>query len=143
MDQETRIDENSIKENLRKAREERGLTQSEIADSLEISVTAYQKIESGKTRILNKNFSKCAETLGVSIPELVVGFKPVKDAESTIADMKESYGMKMRVQESGYIQEIQRRDREIERLNGVIKDKEETINTQKLLIGQLMAKFKD
>ncbi|MBR5176500.1 MAG: helix-turn-helix transcriptional regulator [Bacteroidales bacterium] len=143
MDQETRIDENAIKENLKKTREERGITQAEIAESLKISVTAYQKIERGKTRILNKNFSKCAETLGVSIPELVMGFKPIRDAEDRIADMKESYGMKMRVQERGYIQEIQQRDREIERLNGIIKDKDDTINTQKLLISQLMSKFKD
>ena len=143
MDQETRIDESAIKENLKKTREERGITQAEIAESLKISVTAYQKIEKGKTRILNKNFSKCAETLGVSIPELVMGFKPIRDAENRIADMEESYGMKMRIQERGYIQEIQQRDREIERLNGIIKDKDDTINTQKLLISQLMSRFKD
>ncbi len=143
MDQETRIDESAIKENLKKTREERGITQAEIAESLKISVTAYQKIEKGKTRILNKNFSKCAETLGVSIPELVMGFKPIRDAENRIADMEESYGMKMRVQEMGFIQEIQQRDREIERLNGIIKDKDDTINTQKLLINQLMSRFKD
>ena len=143
MDQETRIDESAIKENLKKTREERGITQAEIAESLKISVTAYQKIEKGKTRILNKNFSKCAETLGVSSPELVMGFKPIRDAENRIADMEESYGIKMRVQERGYIQEIQQRDREIERLNGIIKDKDDTINTQKLLISQLMRRFKD
>ena len=51
--------------------------------------------------------------------------------------------MKMRIQERGYIQEIQQRDREIERLNGIIKDKDDTINTQKLLISQLMSRFKD
>ena len=143
MDQETRIDESAIKENLKKTREERGITQAEIAESLKISVTAYQKIERGNTRILNKNFSKCAETLGVSIPELVMGFKPIRDAENRIADMEESYGIKMRVQERGYIQEIQQRDREIERLNGIIKDKDDTINTQKLLISQLMSRLKD
>ena len=79
----------------------------------------------------------------MSIPELVMGFKPIRDAENRIADMEESYGIKMRVQERGYIQEIQQRDREIERLNGIIKDKDDTINTQKLLISQLMSRFKD
>ena len=48
----------------------------------------------------------------------------------------------MKVQESGYLNEIQSRDREIERLKGIIKDKEDTISTQKLLIDQLMGRLK-
>lgn len=143
MDPETIMDESTIRENLRKAREERGFTQAIMADTLDISVTAYQKIESGKTRILNKNFSRCAEALGVSMSELVNGFVPVKDAAETFADMKESYGMKLRVQENGYLMEIQRRDREIERLNEIIKDKDVAIESQKMLIDQLMSRFKD
>ena len=137
------MDERTIRENLRKAREERGYTQAAMADTLDISVTAYQKIESGKTRILNKNFSKCAEALGVSMTELVNGFVPIKEAAATFEDMKESFGMRLRVQENGYLQEIQRRDREIERLNEIIKDKEVAIQSQKLLIDQLMSRFKD
>ncbi|MBQ5978477.1 MAG: helix-turn-helix transcriptional regulator [Bacteroidales bacterium] len=143
MDAETIMDESTIRENLRKAREGRGLTQADMADSLDISVTAYQKIESGKTRILNKNFSKCAEALGVSMTELVVGYVPVKDAAATLEDMRESFGMRLRVQENGYIQEIQERDREIARLKEIIKDKDVAIESQKLLIGQLMSRFKD
>lgn len=137
------MDESTIRENLRKAREERGLTQADMADSLDISVTAYQKIESGKTRILNKNFSKCAEALGVSMTELVVGYVPVKDAAATFADMKESFGMRLRVQENGFIQEIQQRDREIARLKEIIQDKDVAIESQKMLISQLMSRFKD
>ena len=143
MDAETILDESTIRENLRKAREERGYTQAARADSLDISVIAYQKIESGKTRILNKNFSKCAEALGLSMSELVNGFIPVKDAAATFADMKESYGMRLRVQENGYLLEIQRRDREIERLKEIIKDKDVAIESQKLLIDQLMSQLKD
>lgn len=142
MDDATRMDESTIRENLKKARNSLGYTQADVADSIDISVTAYQKIESGKTRILNKNFSKCADTLGISLSELVNGFKPVRDAEAEIADVKESYGLKMRVQESGYLSEIQARDREIERLKEIIKDKEETITTQKLLIQHLTSQAK-
>ena len=71
MDNGTTLDETLIRENLRKARNSRGLTQSKVAESLDISLTAYQKIESGKTRIINPHFTKCADTFGVSLSELV------------------------------------------------------------------------
>ena len=137
----TIMDEITIRENLKKARISSGLTQSEMAERIGISVTAYQKIESGRTRILNPNFSKCADILGVSLSELVNGFVAVRDAEAVIADVRESYGLKMRVQETGYLNELQSKDREIGRLQEIIKDKQETIATQKLLIEQLMSRF--
>lgn len=140
-DDVTRMDEDTIRENLRNERIALGKTQAQMADNIGISVTAYQKIESGKTRILNANFAKCAEALGLSLSELVNGFVPVRDAEATIADVRESYGIKMRVQESGYLNEIHERDREIARLKETIQDKEDTISTQKLLIGQLMGRL--
>ena len=138
MGDETKMDESTIRENLRKARTALGYTQAEVAESLEISTTAYQKIESGKTRILNRNFSRCAEALGLSLSELVNGFKPVKDVEATLKEAQKSFGLKMRVMEQGYKSEIQARDKEIERLQIMIKDKDDNIATQKILIGQLM-----
>ena len=137
----TIMDEITIRENLKRARISSGLTQTEMAEKIGISVTAYQKIESGRTKILNTNFSKCAEVLGVSLSELVNGFVPVRDAAAVIEDVRESYGLKMRVQESGYLNEIQNKDREIGRLKDVIKDKEDTIATQKLLIDQLLSRL--
>lgn len=133
MDEETRMDENTIRENLKRAREERGITQAHLADSIDISVTAYQKIENGKTRILNPNFSKCAETLGISLSELVNGFKPVRDAHATIEDVKESYGLRMRAQEKGYLSELHLKDLEIEHLKETIRQMEETITALKML----------
>jgi transcriptional regulator with XRE-family HTH domain len=137
----TLMDEITIRENLKRARVSSGLTQTEMAERIGISVTAYQKIESGRTRILNTNYSKCAEVLGVSLSELVNGFVPVRDAAAVIEDVRESYGLKMRVQESGYLNEVQNKDREIGRLKDVIKDKEDTIATQKLLIDQLLSRL--
>ena len=141
MGDETILDESTLRENLKKARTVNGYTQAEIAESLEISVTAYQNIESGKTRILNRNYSRCAGKLGLSLSELVNGFKPIKDAEAALNDVKESYGLKMRVLEQGYAREIQNREREIERLKERIKDKDDTIASQKLLIDELMGRL--
>ena len=137
MDNGTTLDETLIRDNLRKARNSRGLTQSKVAESLDISLTAYQKIESGKTRIINPHFTKCADTFGVSLSELVLGYEPVKDARQTLNDMEESYGAKMIVQEKGYLQEIRERDQEIERLKEAIQDKDRIIYNQELLIKHL------
>ena len=135
------LDESTLRENLKKARKSFDYTQSELAESIGISVTAYQKLEKGKTRILNKNFSKCAEVLGVSLAVLVNGFTPIKDAEARLADVKETYGLKMKVQESSYLDEIQAKDKEIERLKETIAEKDGTIFTQKYLIKQLVSKL--
>ena len=141
MDDETKMDESTIRENLRNARTARGLTQAEIAERLEISVTAYQKIESGRTRILNKHFARCAETLGISVLELVNGFKPVKDAAALLTDAEESYLLKMKVQQQGFLTEIHSRDLEIASLKESVRDKDNTIATQKLLIDELMRRL--
>ena len=136
------MDENIIRKNLKQKRLELRYTQSEVADRLDISVTAYQKIERGRTRILNRNYTKCADTFGVSLSELINGFEPVKDAAAALEEARVTYGLKMKVQESDYLSKIQSRDREIERLKEIIKDKEDTIATQKLLIDQLMSRLK-
>ena len=142
MEEETRLDENIIRKNLKQKRLELRYTQSEVADRLDISVTAYQKIERGRTRILNRNYTKCADTFGVSLSELINGFEPVKDAAAALEEARVTYGLKMKVQESDYLSKIQSRDREIERLKEIIKDKEDTIATQKLLIDQLISRLK-
>ena len=141
MENATIMDENTIRENLKKARNSSGLTQANMAEKLGISVTAYQKIENGRTRVLNSNFEKCTRALGISLSELVNGFVPVRNAEAVITDVRESYGLKMRVQEKGYLNELRNKDREIARLNDVIKDMNGTIATQKLLIDQLMSRL--
>ena len=47
------MDDATIKNNLEKKRNELGLSQTEMARRLEISLNAYRKLEKGKTRILN------------------------------------------------------------------------------------------
>ena len=139
----TLLDESTMRENLRKARISRGLTQAQVADILEISVTAYQKMEQGKTRLINENYLRCAGTFGISASELVNGYKPVRDASATIADMEQSYNEKIREKDKDYIEAIQLRETEIGRLKEIIKDKEQIISTQALLITQLMKNNKD
>ncbi len=128
------MDDATIKGNLEKKRNELGLSQTEMARRLEISLNAYRKLEKGKTRILNEHVEKFAEKTGVSVAELVNGFEPINSAIAGLNDVKESYDKKLRVLEDGYIKEIAMLKAEIERLNEKISDKDEIISTNRKLI---------
>ena len=137
MDDDHILDEATLKGNLLKARLASGLTQAKVAKLLDISLPAYQKIEHGKTRILNENFFKCAELFGMSSAELVNGYEPERNATAIFAVLKQSYGDKMIELEKHYINEIQIREMEIRRLRESIQDKDRIISTQELLIERL------
>ena len=56
---------------IKKLRKFKGITQGVMADRLNLSLRAYQKIESGKTRIDIERIRQIAEILGVSVSDLV------------------------------------------------------------------------
>lgn len=132
-----------MRENLRAARIASGLSQAAVADILGISVPAYQRLEKGKTHLLNEHYQQCAEIFGISLAELINGFKPVRNADAVLTDMRESYGRKFKEQESGHLTEIRLREQEMERMIDSLKEKDDLIATQKLLIDQLMKMKKD
>lgn len=136
------MDDVTIKNNLEKKRNELGLSQTEMARRLEISLNAYRKLEKGRTRILNEHIEKFAETTGTSVAELVNGFEPIDSVAAGLNDVKETYDRKFRVLEDGYIKEITVLKAEIERLNEKIKDKDEIINTNRMLIKRYRAELK-
>ena len=128
------MDNATIKNNLVKKRNELGLSQTEMARRLEISLNAYRKLEKGKTRILNEHVEKFAEKTGTSVAELVNGFEPINSAMAGLNDVKENYDKKLRVLEDGYIKEIAMLKAEIERLNEKLRDKDEIISINRKLI---------
>ena len=132
-----------MRENLRAARIASGLSQAAVAGILGISVPAYQRLEKGKTHLLNEHYQQCAEIFGISLAELINGFKPVRNADAILTDMRESYGRKIKEQESGHLTEIRLREQEMERMIDSLKEKDDLIATQKLLIDQLMKMKKD
>ncbi len=128
------MDDATIKSNLEKKRNELGLSQTEMARRLEISLNAYRKLEKGRTRILNEHVGRFAEKAGVSVAELVNGFEPISSAQVGLDDVKENYDRKLRVLEDGYVKEIAVLKAEIERLNDKLNDKDEIINANRRLI---------
>ena len=120
------LDDRIMGENLRKARMARGMTQTEIAERVNISLTAYQKIESGKTRIINKTYEKCAAVLGIPLVELVNGLMPIMDSVEVLEDVREEY-----------LSKIDQLSDKLASLEDTLRDKEKLIYTQELMIEHL------
>ena len=120
------LDNRMMGENLRKARTARGMTMTELAKRLEISLPAYRKIESGQTRIINSHYEKCAEILGIPLIELINGFMPVMDSAGVFEDAR-----------AEYLSRIDQLSDKVASLETTLQDKDRLIYTQELLIEHL------
>lgn len=130
------MDDTSIKRNLLKKRISMGITQSEMAERLGMSITAYRKLEKGPTRMLNEHLEKFSEVVGITLAELVNGFEPIDSVESGLDEMKVSYDSKLESIQKNYRDEIQVLRKENERLRDKLADKEELLRTKDQLIAQ-------
>ena len=89
------MDNNSIKQNIRKARTKRQITQEEMAARLGISLTAYRDLEKGGTSVVHGNIIKMAEILETSTEEIVLGYHPSELEAGTLEDVRTQYGSKI------------------------------------------------
>lgn len=120
------MDNFTIKDNIRRRRKERKLTQEEMADMLDISLTAYRDLEKGNTNIVNSNVIRIAELLDTSTEELVLGYHPVQAPGKLIEDMRSEYGNRINVME-----------RRIADLEKLVESQEETIRSKNEIITML------
>ena len=120
------MDNTSIKENIRKFRKERKMTQEEMAHLLGISVTAYRDLERGNTSIMNAHVLKIAELLETSTEELVLGYRPVQMPGKKLEEMQAEYSEKITALET-----------EIEYLRKLVKSLEEAIAAKNQVIEML------
>ena len=120
------MDNTSIKENIRKIRKERKMTQEEMADMLGISITAYRDLERGSTSIMNGNVLRMAELLQTSTEELVLGYRPIQMP-----------GKKLEEIQAEYSERIDELEKENEFLKKLVKSLEETIATKTQIIEML------
>jgi transcriptional regulator with XRE-family HTH domain len=120
------MDNTSIKENIRKIRKQRKMTQEEMAHLLGISVTAYRDLERGNTSIMNAHLLKIAELLETSSEELVLGYRPVQMPGKKLEDVQAEYSEKVMALE-----------KEIDYLRKLVKSLEETIATKNQIIEML------
>ena len=124
------MDNNSIKDNIRRLRKQRKLTQEEMALQLGISLTAYRDFEKGKTSILHYNLMKIASLLETPTEEVLLGYKPSQIEGAQLKDVEEEY--------AGKIQTLERRITDLEKL---VLSKEETIRNMSEIILMLKQKL--
>ena len=120
------MDNSSIKDKIRKVRKARKITQEELADRLDISLTAYRDLEKGSTNIVNANVIRLAELLGTSTEELFLGYRPVQAPGKLLEDVRSEYG--------GKIESMERRIADLEKL---VMSLEDTIATKNEIIALL------
>ncbi len=114
------MENSTIKDNIRKIRKSRKLTQEEMAHRMNISLTAYRDLEKGRTSIVNENLSKIAELLNTSTEEIVLGYRPVQADGRQVEEVQAEYGEHIAV--------LQRRIRDLEELVRTLKENVETKN---------------
>ena len=106
------MDNNSIKDNIRRIRKRSGMTQEDMAHKLGISLTAYRDLERGATNIVNSNIARIAEITGTTTEE-VLGYTTVPD-EDRIQDVQVEYGAK--------IENLQTRINDLEKIVASLED---------------------
>ena len=62
--------------NIRKAREEAGLSQTELAESIGVVRSTINDLECGRTNLFNKNIPVIADRLGISVEQMLCGAPP-------------------------------------------------------------------
>ena len=120
------MNNSTIKDNLRKIRKERRITQEDMAFRLGISLTAYRDLERGNTNMVNANLIRSAQLLETSTEEIVLGYKPAQLSTRKLEEMESQY--------SGRISEL---EKEVEYLRKLVKSLEETVTTKNQVIEML------
>lgn len=123
---ENDMDNTTIKDNIRKIRKARKMTQEEMALQLGISITAYRDLEKGSTSILNGNVYRIADLLETPAEEIVLGYRPSQAEGATLQEMQQEY--------SGRVETLERRILDLEKL---VDSHEETIRSKNEIISML------
>lgn len=120
------MDNNSIKDNIRRIRKSRKMTQEDMAHRLGISLTAYRDLERGSTAVMNGNIMRIASLLETSAEEIVLGYRPSEMPGKALEDVREEY--------SSRVTTLERRVADLEKL---VESLKETIESKNEIITML------
>lgn len=117
----------TIKENIYKLRRDKGLSQEEVANLMDISLTSYRKIEKGETALVSERINQLANVLGTSEQELLLG-KSIKYNQllQKIQQLQEEK-QRLHTDLTRLQVVLEQKDRQIVLLEKAVSDKEEII----------------
>ena len=86
------VDYSVIGERLKKARKEKGMTQEELAEKLDISIAFLSRVERGNSKINLKGLTQICDILGIPEGEILTGVssKSQNYLESEFAELLKS-----------------------------------------------------
>ena len=131
------MDNDSIKNNVFKLRQERNMSQREVAEALGISRNAYRGIEMGKTMLISEKVFLLAEWAGVTPEEIVLGFAPSKDSSRMLKDARERFNTRVKELIDEYENKLGDARKENEFLKERLQEKEDYITTLKSMLAFL------
>ena len=124
-----------MKDNIRKARMKKGLSQQEVADALDITRVAYANLEKGRVRIVNEHVSALASLLGISLEELLLGYRPDKEAAQRLQETESEYDARFRKLRDEYDGRMDGKSAEL------AATQKKTIDTQESIIQMLRSRI--
>ena len=133
----------SVKKNISKKRKASGISQTEMADKLGLSRTAYRNIEKGDTRLISDKVEDIARLLEVSPEELVLGYKPSENMAMRFKDIELEFEEEKAGIIDRYETEMRRLESTVDTLNSYITALKETIRTKDEMIAMLKKKLAD
>ncbi|MCQ2182816.1 MAG: helix-turn-helix domain-containing protein [Bacteroidales bacterium] len=113
------MDEKSIIDNLERVRQENGLSQNEVAEKIGISRNTYVNLVSGKTKVINEYLQPLSELFGITLEELLLGYRPAKTSETRLQELNDFEEMRLAL--------VNRYENELSSLKDKLRDKDETI----------------
>lgn len=127
-----------IKKNIYRKRIEKGYSQSQIASMMKISQTSYQKIEKGDTSLVSGRLIQLAAILDLTEAELVLGYLPEEKKNSQkLEELQRETLLNESSLRENFGRILAEKERRIEELEEIIKDKNEIISLQRDLLNQL------
>ncbi len=135
------MDNGSVKRNISRIRKASGISQTEMAERLGMSRTAYRNLENGDTRLINENVDRIAALLDTTAEEIVLGYTPSAKDSLRLNDIQKEYASKQKELISIHETEISRLNEQIRTLREHIEALQETIRTKDELISMLKRKI--
>ena len=130
------MDNARIKENIIRIRNEKGISQEDMANSLGISRNSYRSIEKGSTNVISRRLGEIAHLLGVSEEELALGYQPVESAEK-LEDIRLQYRKSVEDVKMSADVRIAELEKTVSMLNETIANLREIIDSKNEIIALL------
>lgn len=131
------MDDNSIKEIISILREQKGISQTEMASRIGVDRNTYRNLEKGDTRLLSPHLESIARELGTSPERLILGVELPGQNPFLVNEGKEAADKRLRKIELLYSDKIIALEKEIADLRSMVSILKEQVKDKEDIIAML------